>query len=249
MANNEINIITQDGNNITVGTSETKIIEVITSGPQGPKGDSGIVDTGSFVLNSQTSSFVVNSQTASFATTGSNIFSGSQTITGSLNISGETNFNNVVAVNDSNLNLTNSSSLNLTSGSNIFIDSGSLVITGSIELSGTFNDGIPKLILTGVTDTVGTLTYNTIVNTLGDTFTITATDGVYELVMDTTTPFTSGYTYIVFSAGLPTPDDTYVYSTHYEYVDNTTIKFYVKKEGSTYGSILTQATIEIRVYN
>jgi len=39
MANNEINIITQDGNNITVGTSETTIIEVITSGPQGPKGD------------------------------------------------------------------------------------------------------------------------------------------------------------------------------------------------------------------
>jgi hypothetical protein len=63
-------------------------------------------------------------------------------ITGSeLKFSGQTNFNNAVAVNDSNLNLTNSSSLNLTSGSSVFIDSGSLVITtGSISLNGVTGD-------------------------------------------------------------------------------------------------------------
>ena len=90
--------------------------------------------TSSFVTNSQTSSFITNSQTASFATTGSNTFNGTQTITGSVNVFGESNFNDAVAVNDSNLNLTNSSSLNLTSGSSIYIDGGTLTITtGSIN--------------------------------------------------------------------------------------------------------------------
>jgi len=97
--------------------------------------------TGSFVTNSQTSSFITYLQTGSFATTGSNTFSGSQTITGSVNIAGQTNFNNAVAVNDSNLNLTNSSSLNLTSGSSIFINNGLFVVTGStlVNISGEVN--------------------------------------------------------------------------------------------------------------
>ena len=93
------------------------------------------------VTNSQTSSFITYLQTGSFATTGSNTFSGSQTITGSVNIAGQTNFNNAVAVNDSNLNLTNSSSLNLTSGSSIFINNGLFVVTGStlVNISGEVN--------------------------------------------------------------------------------------------------------------
>jgi hypothetical protein len=126
--------------------------------------------------------------------------------------------------------------------------SSSISLSGSVSITGSFNDGIPKLILTGITDTVGTLTYNTVVNTLGDTFTFTATNGVYELTMDTATPFTSGYTYVMFSTGLPGPGAGNVYNTPYEYVSNSIIKFYVKKDDNPYGGVLRQATIEIRVY-
>jgi hypothetical protein len=125
---------------------------------------------------------------------------------------------------------------------------GSVEITGSVIISGSFNDGIPKLILTGVTDSpADTLTYNA-VNTLGDTFTFTANNGEYTLTTSTTTPFTSGYTYIMFTTGLPAPGGGNVYNTHYEYIDGSTIKFYVKKEDNPYGGVLTNATIEIRVY-
>jgi len=124
-----------------------------------------------------------------------------------------------------------------------------LTITGSVGISGSFNDGIPKLILTGVTDDpADTLTYNTVVNTLGDTFTFTATNGVYQLTMNTATPFRSGYTYIMFTAGLPGPGAGNVYNTPYEYINESTIKFYVKKFDEPYGGRLTHATIEIRVY-
>jgi len=127
--------------------------------------------------------------------------------------------------------------------------SSSISLSGSVSITGSFNDGIPKLILTGVTDSpADTLTYNTVVNTLGDTFTFTATNGVYELTMDTATPFTSGYTYIMFTAGLPAPGGGNVYNTHYEYIDDSTINFYVKKNDEPYGGVLTQATIDIRVY-
>jgi hypothetical protein len=164
-------------------------------------------------------------------------------VTGSSS-SGSVNLNNILYVNESGVTITGS--LN-TTGSNTFI--GDQTITGSLSITGSFNDGIRKLILTGVTDDpADTLTYNTVVNTLGDTFTFTATSGVYELTMDTTTPFTSGYTYVVFSAGLPGPGGGNVYNTPYEYIDDSTIKFYVKKNDASYGGELTQATIEIRVY-
>ena len=121
-----------------------------------------------------------------------------------------------------------------------------LSLSGSF--TGSFNDGIPKLILTGVTDTAGTLTYNTVVNTLVGVFTFTATNGVYELTTGRATLFISGYTYIGFTTGLPGPGGGNVYNTHYEYVDESTIKFYVKKNDDPYGGALRQATIEIRVY-
>ena len=68
---------------------------------------------------------------STFATTGSNVFHGDQTLTGSFAMTGTANFNNAVAVNDSNMNLGNNSALNLTGGSSIYVaDSG--VISGSI---------------------------------------------------------------------------------------------------------------------
>ena len=73
----------------------------------------------------------LSAKTGSYATTGSNVFVGTQTISASFNVSGSSNFNGAVAVNDSNVNLTNSSSLNLTSGSSIYVN-GNGVISGSI---------------------------------------------------------------------------------------------------------------------
>ena len=88
MASNEINILTQEGNIVSISTTDTNVIQVVTAGPQGPKGDSGTgggnIDTGSFITNLQTGSFVKNNQTASFATTGSNTFKSNQIITGSI---------------------------------------------------------------------------------------------------------------------------------------------------------------------
>jgi uncharacterized coiled-coil protein SlyX len=73
----------------------------------------------------------LSAKTGSYATTGSNVFVGTQTISASFNVSGSSNFNGAVAVNDSNVNLTNSSSLNLTAGSSIYVN-GAGVISGSI---------------------------------------------------------------------------------------------------------------------
>jgi hypothetical protein len=73
----------------------------------------------------------LTSKTGSYATTGSNVFNGDQVLTGSFDMTGTANFNNAVAVNDSNMNLGNSSSLNLTGGSSIFV-AGAGTISGSI---------------------------------------------------------------------------------------------------------------------
>jgi hypothetical protein len=73
----------------------------------------------------------LTSKTGSYATTGSNVFKGDQVLTGSFDMTGTANFNNAVAVNDSNMNLGNSSSLNLTGGSSIYV-AGAGVISGSI---------------------------------------------------------------------------------------------------------------------
>jgi hypothetical protein len=79
MASNEINILNQEGNIVSISTTDTNVIQVVTAGPQGPKGDSG---TGGG--NIDTGSFITNSQTGSFATTGSNTFKSNQIITGSI---------------------------------------------------------------------------------------------------------------------------------------------------------------------
>ena len=66
--------------------------------------------------------------------------------------------------------------------------------------------------------------------------------------MDDSNPFTSGYTYIMFTAGLPVPGGGNVYDTHYEYNNDTQITFWVKKDSGGYPGVLNQGTIEIRVY-
>jgi uncharacterized coiled-coil protein SlyX/uncharacterized protein YoxC len=79
----------------------------------------------------QTSLDNLNSKSGSYATTGSNVFYGTQTLSGSFNVSGSSNFNGAVAVDNSNMNLGNSSSLNLTGGSSIYVAAAG-VISGSI---------------------------------------------------------------------------------------------------------------------
>ena len=84
----ELNIITSDTNSVNVTTedriititndsdvttvtlsaAETTTVQIATIGPQGPKGDTGNVNTGSL------------------ATTGSNTFIGNEIITGSLTL-------------------------------------------------------------------------------------------------------------------------------------------------------------------
>jgi hypothetical protein len=62
---------------------------------------------------------------------GGNTFTETQTFSNDVNVNGTTNFNNAVAVNDSNMNLGNSSALNLTNGASIYVDA-SGTISGSI---------------------------------------------------------------------------------------------------------------------
>ena len=62
---------------------------------------------------------------------GGNTFTETQTFSNDVNVNGTTNFNNAVAVNDSNMNLGNSSALNLSNGASIYVDA-SGTISGSI---------------------------------------------------------------------------------------------------------------------
>lgn len=129
-------------NDIRVGSVEGDVSDIFTA--QGVQDDrldsleatSASVNTSVAALNSssasqQTQLDSLSGQTGSYATTGSNVFVGTQTISASFNVSGSSNFNGAVAVDNSNVNLGNSSALNLTGGSSIYVD-GAGVISGSI---------------------------------------------------------------------------------------------------------------------
>lgn len=169
-----------------------------------------------------------------------NVGIGTQTPGYRLDVLGDINVNNLVYLNGST---GNTGEVLTSQGSN-----------PPIWTSPTASSDVPKLILTGVTDLGAGFSYNTAINTLGgntpgDAFTFTNPNpGEYVLSMDATTPFTSGYTYIMFTAGLPTPGGGNVYNTHYEYNNDSQITFWVKKSDEGYAGVLNQGTIEIRVY-
>jgi hypothetical protein len=120
--------------------------------------------------------------------------------------------------------------------------------TGSF--SGSFDDGIKTLILTGVSQSsTGDPTYNIVKNTLGDTFTfIRLNAGEYRLILDNFTYFTPGYTYISIMPGFPAWVSNDYYTYHEQQGDGR-IKFWTIKNGvGGTDNVLANATIEIRVY-
>ena len=230
----------------------------------------GTVDTGSLV---STASF--NDFTSSVITTGSTglvqSITGSVTVTGSIELTGSISVIDGYFVSDGTFLTNLPTQVEGSSGEIQYNISGSsfggipiltydgttvtatnINATGSFSgsFSGSFNDGVQKLILTGVTQTgISGPTYVIAENTFGDTFTFGRTNaGQYELIFDNITPFTEDYTYAIISPGFASPI-TNAYSTFYEWLSISRIKFWTVKNGTSGNDdVLVKATIEIRVY-
>jgi hypothetical protein len=208
---------------------------VASLGGAGGSGSANI-DTSSFVTTSSFNSFTSSYNTGSF--TGS--FTGDG--------SGLINLNIPTQVAGNQYEIQYNTGGNFGGVPVLTYDGITLQATGIF--SGSFDDGIKKLILTGVSQS-STLdpTYNTVVNTLGDTFAFKRRNlGEYEIQLDNLSLFTSGYTYVMFTPGFPAWSSN-TYTSYYEWISDSKIKFWIVKVGSGgTDDVLTNATIEIRVY-